>query len=45
MMIATNLDDDDDMANTYNVDFGSDDKDDELDEEYDKVYWSVRGTQ
>ena len=41
-MSVTDLDDDDDMANPYNVDSGSDDTyydlDDELDEEYDEVY-------
>ena len=46
MMILTEPDDDDDMANPYNVDSGSDDTDDELDEEYDElVHWSVRGMQ
>ena len=46
MMIVTDLDDDDDMANPYNVDsVGSDDIYDDLDEEDDDVYWSVRGTQ
>ena len=38
MMIVTDLDDDDDIANPYNVDFGSDDTDDELDEEDDEFY-------
>ena len=38
MIIVTEFDDDDDMANTYNVDFGSDDTDDDLDEEDDEVY-------
>ena len=33
MMIISKLDDDDDMANPYNVDSGSNDIDDELDEE------------
>ena len=42
-MIVSDLDDDNDMANPYNVDFGSDDIDDDLDEEDDEVYWSVRG--
>ena len=41
-MVATNLDDDDDMANPYNVDSRSNDTDDELDddldEEDDEVY-------
>ena len=45
MMIVTNLDDDDDMANPYNVDSRSDDTDDDLDEEYDKFHWSVCGMQ
>ena len=38
MMIVTGLDDDDDMANPYNVDSGSDDTYDYLDEEDDEVY-------
>ena len=42
MMIVTDLDDDDDMSNPYNVDSRSDDTngnlDDELDEEDDEVY-------
>ena len=42
MMIISDLDDDDDMANPYNVDSGCDDPDDDLDddldEEYDEVY-------
>ena len=41
-MSITELDDDDDMANPYNVDSGFDDTDDDLDEdldeEYDEVY-------
>ena len=41
MMIVTDLDDDDDMANPYNVDSRYDD----LDEEDDEVYWSIRGMQ
>ena len=45
MMIVTDLDDDDDMANPYNFDSGSDDIDDELDEEDDEFYWSVWGMQ
>ena len=45
MMIVTDLDDDDDMANPYNVDSGYDYTDDDLDEEYDEIYWSVRGMQ
>ena len=44
-MIVTDLDDDDDMENTYNIEFGSDDTDDDLDEEDDEVYWSVWGMQ
>ena len=39
MMIVTEVDDDDDMANPYNVDStASDDTDDDLDEEDDEVY-------
>ena len=45
MVILTNPDDDDDMANPYNVDLGSDDADDELDEEDDEVHWIVWGMQ
>ena len=41
MMIITDLDDDDDMANTYNVESGSDDTDDDLDEEDNEIYWKV----
>ena len=44
-MSVTNLDDDDDMANPYNVDSRSDDidddldeEDDDMDEEYDEIY-------
>ena len=41
-MIVTDLDDDDDMANPYNVNSGSDDivdeLDDDLDEEDDEIY-------
>ena len=37
-MSITDLDDDDDMANPYNVDSGSNDTDDELDEEDDEVH-------
>ena len=44
-MSAIELDDDDDMANPYNVDSRSDDTDDVLDEEDDEVYWNVQGTQ
>ena len=47
-MSVTNLDDNDDMANPYNVYFGSDDidddldeEDDDVDEEYDEIYWKV----
>ena len=37
-MTITKIDyDDNDMANPYNVDFGSDDTDDDLDEEYDEL--------
>ena len=43
MVIITNMNDDDDMANPYNVDSGSDDTDDDLDEEDDEVHWSVWG--
>ena len=45
MMIVTDLDDDDDMANPYNVDSVGDDTDYDLDEEDDEVYWIVRGMQ
>ena len=45
MMIVTDIDDDDDMANPYNVEYGSDDTDDDLDEEDDEFHWSVRGIQ
>ena len=38
MMIVTDLDDDDDMVNPYNVEYGSDDTDDDLDEEDDEIY-------
>ena len=41
MMIIIDLDDDDDMSNPYNVDFGYDDTDDDLDNEYDEIYWKV----
>ena len=41
MIIITDLDDDDDMANPYNVDSGYDDTNDDLDEEYDEIYWKV----
>ena len=48
-MIVINIDDDDDMTNPYNVDSGSNDTDDALDDEfdaeYDEVHWSVRGMQ
>ena len=37
-MSITELDDNDDMANPYNVDFGFDDTDDNLDEEDDETY-------
>ena len=39
MMIVIDIDDDDDMANPYNVDSGSNDIDDDLDEEDDEVHW------
>ena len=45
MMIITDIDDDDDMANPYNVDSGLDDTDDDLAEEDDEVHWSVQGMQ
>ena len=38
MMSITDLNDDDDMSNPYNVDSGSDDMDDDLDEEDDEIY-------
>ena len=37
LMSIIDLDDNDDMANPYNVEFGSDDKDDDLDEEDDDL--------
>ena len=37
-MIITDIYDDDDMANPYNVESGSDDTYDDLDKEYDEVY-------
>ena len=40
-MIIINIDDDDDMANPYNVDYVSDDTDDDMDEEDDEIYWKV----
>ena len=47
-MNVTDLDDDDDMPNPYNVDSGSDDIDDgldeednDLDEEDHEIYWNV----
>ena len=40
-MSVTDVDDDDDMANPYNVDSGSNDMDDDLDEEDDEIYWKV----
>ena len=43
MMIVAHLDDDDDMANPYNFDYGFDDTDDALDEEDYEFYWSVWG--
>ena len=42
-MSVTNLDDDDDMANPYNVDSRLDDTNDDLDEQDDEVHWSVCG--
>ena len=41
MMIITNVDDDYDMANPYNVNSGSDDTDDDLNEEEDEIYRKV----
>ena len=41
-MIVTELDDDDDMENPYNVDYGYDDTYDDLDEEDDEFYWRMR---
>ena len=41
MMIENDIDDDDDMANPYNVESGSDDIDDDLDEEDDEFHWIV----
>ena len=41
MMIVTNLDYNDDMANHYNVNSRFDDTDDDNDEEYDEIYWKV----
>ena len=35
-MIITDLDDDDDMADPYNVESGSDDTDDEFDDDLDE---------
>ena len=43
MMIVIEINDDDDMANTYNVDSRSDDTYDDLDEEDDEFHWSVCG--
>ena len=40
-MNVTDLDDDDGMANPYNVDSGSDDIDDDLDEEDYEIYLKV----
>ena len=45
MMIVTDIDDDDDMANPYHAGSGSDGSDDELDEEDDEFHLSVRGMQ
>ena len=44
-MIVIDLDDDNDMANPYNVDSRLYDIDDDFDEEDDEVYLSVWGTQ
>ena len=41
MMIVTDLYDNDYMDNPYNVDYGSNDTDDYLDEEDDEIYWKV----
>ena len=38
MMIVTDLDDDDDMANPYNVDSRSDDTEDDLNEKDDELF-------
>ena len=38
MMSVTDDDDDDDMTNPYNVEFGSNDTDDNMDEGDDKVH-------
>ena len=43
MMIVTDINDDDDMANPYNVDSRLDDINDDLDEYDDEVHWSVCG--
>ena len=37
-MIVTDINDDDDMANPFNVDSGSNDTDDDLDEEDDEFH-------
>ena len=44
-MSITNDDYDDDMAKPYNVDFGSDDTDDDLADDLDEVNWSIWGMQ
>ena len=36
MMIVTDIDDDDDIANPYNVDSRSDDIDDDFDDDFDE---------
>ena len=45
MMIINDLYVDDDMANPYNVDSGSDDMDDDFDDDFneedDEAYWRV----
>ena len=41
MMIVTDLDEDGDIPNPYNVDSRSDDTDDDFDEEDDEFYWMV----
>ena len=43
MMIVTDIDDDDEMTNPYNVESGLDHTNDDLDEEDDEVHWSVWG--
>ena len=43
MMNEIKIDDDDDMSNPYNVEFGLDDIYDDLYEEDDEFHWSVWG--